>query len=714
MKFTPNKMWQRNLSVTWKDRRKELGRLQRARKFTQAGDVRRAFKVEIEDLKKKTRRNRCHQVGHWARECKNAAAPSAGKSGGKGKGKNRETGAAFVEDFIATVESSLSPLEWLRQHRRRSDESYEMKTEQTTNLEGSTELLLVSSPGYGVLDSGCGRSIVGEQTFAEFCKLWQAQGIEPPTPFQEVNHFRYGNGQQETAMTSVKLPVFLGSCTGSIKAAVVRGQAPLLISRGALQTLKASINFATNELTLFDGLEVIPLQTNSAGQYIVNLMSSSPDSEKSENDFEIMAATEAPKEVTFGCDCDDGSQDEGRLPSSPSSSPSSLQTWLRHDMHINQAITTGKQGPPWHQVVRRRVINSDNNQVLYDDWIDHKRSKHRYHQKIPQDVMHVTTEFQFHPQEVTMPSECLPVHCLRQIDSQLRRLNQSVNNSSVGPSKDKPLVAEVFSPPRFTTAVESIGGVGSSFDIKNGYDLSKPSVRDQVERQLSQNPPELLILCPPCTDEGGWFNLNACTMDTQEYLRRIKRSRMFIRFCCRLFDNQVKAGGRALFEHPKGSKLWTYPEVQALMQKHYVASCHMCRYGLRVPGSDKLIRKATNLLVSHAYMQQALSLQCPGACHPKHKCHQTIAGSAAGVGSISEFAGQYTPAFVQAVLRTVPVHRQLESNQAVECHDWVPKHGHEVLAAKAVLRSEATDDELMKVIDKISFTEILVIHPVMT
>ena len=43
-------------------------------------------------------------------------------------------------------------------------------------------------------------------------------------------------------------------------------------------------------------------------------------------------------------------------------------------------------------------------------------------------------------------------------------------------------------------------------------------MRDSVAEELRTNPPDLLVLCPPCTDEGGWFNLNACHMDPRNIL----------------------------------------------------------------------------------------------------------------------------------------------------------------------------------------------------
>ena len=68
------------------------------------------------------------------------------------------------------------------------------------------------------------------------------------------------------------LPCFLAGRRGVISAAVVQGKAPLLISRGALQTLKACLDFQNNQIQLFDDRVVVPLATNSAGQYVINLL----------------------------------------------------------------------------------------------------------------------------------------------------------------------------------------------------------------------------------------------------------------------------------------------------------------------------------------------------------------------------------------------------------------------------------------------------------
>ena len=75
----------------------------------------------------------------------------------------------------------------------------------------------------------------------------------------------------EISRISVQIPVMLAGRRGCIRAAVIKGAAPLLISRMALKNLNASIDFGQDCLTVFEDRQV-PLIINEAGQYMVNLL----------------------------------------------------------------------------------------------------------------------------------------------------------------------------------------------------------------------------------------------------------------------------------------------------------------------------------------------------------------------------------------------------------------------------------------------------------
>ena len=93
------------------------------------------------------------------------------------------------------------------------------------------ETLLVFSPGYGVIDSGCGKTISGLETLEDFKHLWKQLGIERPRPEHEINHFQFG--QRETSAEVIPAPARIAGKSGVIRAAIVQGKAPLLISRSA-------------------------------------------------------------------------------------------------------------------------------------------------------------------------------------------------------------------------------------------------------------------------------------------------------------------------------------------------------------------------------------------------------------------------------------------------------------------------------------------------
>ena len=135
-------------------------------------------------VKRKSRCNRCQKTGHWAREC-----PMKGKGGVKGSNSTGNApapaGGALVEaqlpgsdaslDFVAMVPSPKTLLEPMRDFVAQKMEPVKLEPL-------SHETLLVSSPGFGVLDSRCGKSIIGMKTFEQFSSLWRKPGVEVPNP----------------------------------------------------------------------------------------------------------------------------------------------------------------------------------------------------------------------------------------------------------------------------------------------------------------------------------------------------------------------------------------------------------------------------------------------------------------------------------------------------------------------------------------------------
>jgi len=154
------------LAASWKEKRMELSKLNKSRQFNRARETKRSFRIEVEELKKGTTCHKCGKKGHWSRECRSQTGSKGSGRGHDSQAVSSTSGAAVVEsqqlDFVASVESPLSLLDRMRMFL------------DGRQKEQPVPVCLVSSPGFGVLDSGCGRTIIGAHTLSEFEKLISA------------------------------------------------------------------------------------------------------------------------------------------------------------------------------------------------------------------------------------------------------------------------------------------------------------------------------------------------------------------------------------------------------------------------------------------------------------------------------------------------------------------------------------------------------------
>ena len=643
------------LAATWRDKRQELNKLQRGRKFHKADQLKRSFRIEVEELKKKTQCRRCGQVGHWARECR-VKLPSGAASWDSGS-KPASSSASLVQHFVChAVAVGHAPSDTMLDRLRALRDSRDQPVE---------EVMLVSSPGYAVLDSGCGRSVIGGETLRSFRKIWDQAGVEPPKEIREINVFKFGNGEQEVAKTVVEMPVCLAGRRGLVRAAVIQGKAPLLLSRPALKTLQATMDFAKDQLVLFDGQHLVPMQVNGAGQYIIPVADFGNCVPKENQDrldgkaadpSDNQQETDSPSDhavhlVQEGCADRWFFSEDGR------------ELICEHGPGRNQLFTPKHEGCPIPvgQLGARRVsvlVDSLGRVVSErcDEWTVPKLA----HASTPEGTCVLETRFEVHcppTPSVSSPSDmseevCATARWSKRQARQLRASARRASDQASEPSKaPKFTVVEVFSPPRFALEGITKGFSCLSADLITGWDFRRPSDREDMRKLIQEHPPELLVLCPPCTWAGGWYHLNRCFMSESERRGKERLTRLFLNFCAELAESQLQAGGRVLFEHPRGSCVWTLPKWEALQRRMHVLNVDMCCYGLKVP-SGKLIQKATRLLVSHEDMR-CLQRRCPGPTHADHTAHQPIQGSVPGVSSVSKLAGKYPPKFVRAVLRTL-------------------------------------------------------------
>ena len=106
-----------------------------------------------------------------------------------------------------------------------------------------SEVYLASSPGYGIIDSGCGKTLMGQSTLNALFRKYSDLGQPLPTLRSEEHLFRFGNQNEELAQYAVTLPLGIGGRAGVVDAAIIKGTAPLLLSRSTMRSLGAVLDF---------------------------------------------------------------------------------------------------------------------------------------------------------------------------------------------------------------------------------------------------------------------------------------------------------------------------------------------------------------------------------------------------------------------------------------------------------------------------------------
>lgn len=516
------------LAISWSERRKEIAKVRQARQFgTPAHKDRRSFRVEVEEMKRRTSCNRCGKVGHWARECR---APP------KDKGQNPRGAPAASSTGASGSQHGAGYVQW------------DDNIEEEPSFVGACEVMqatdqlaagLVSSPGYGVIDSGCGKTLIGENTLHQLERMVKDKGYGTVKRRAQDNVFRFGNGMTERATELARIPVGIAGTYGVIEAAIIAGAAPLLLGRPTRVKMGVKLDFNNNCMSFLE--RSTTMQVNQAGQLLVDIL-------------DYPTKTKIKFEPTVS------------QPASPS-----VPSIAEQKKSTKTKITLKKK-------------------------------------------------------------EC---RCL---------LAQIRDSSSDKPGKC--LVAELFSPPRFTKQAEARGYSGLAFDIKQGWDLSDPKTQEKVDTLLDQAKPRLLVACPPCTNRGGWEHLNRTYRSPLENARLLRASRSQVRFCVRQIHKQVSRGGEFLFEHPWGAETWDDSDMTPLRRKYGVRRVDMCGYGLRCPDTGLPIRKATGLMMSRRPEDHGETLHtCPG-CHN----HRRVEGKLKNGMNVSEYVAEYTPEFVDHML----------------------------------------------------------------
>ncbi|CAE7220049.1 GIP, partial [Symbiodinium pilosum] len=126
--------------------------------------------------------------------------------------------------------------------------------------------------GYGVVDSGCGRTLIGQETLLALTQKLATRTKLVPVEYHSDSSFRFGNGATEESNRAVRIPVGVGRKVGTIDAAIISGRAPLLLGRPTLEKMNMVLDFGGRKMRFLVQDAPIPMHTNSAGQLLIDVL----------------------------------------------------------------------------------------------------------------------------------------------------------------------------------------------------------------------------------------------------------------------------------------------------------------------------------------------------------------------------------------------------------------------------------------------------------
>lgn len=327
--------------VTWKETRDKIAKERLARGFNKAGAP---DKPDLDKLRRRVRCYHCKQIGHFSRDC-----PKKSKTSGKGSsssgnatsvqlvycmmcgedGSDKEieeimaAWAARAEeetntgptqpaaeeadeiDDILMAWSEASSFDKLVQKAKAERSAREKDTESTPPEEADDDgdeppngteqqaVMIVHDQGYGCIDTGCGKGLVGTDTLSKHQAMLKQLGEDITwMPDAPVIKFKYGNGHVDSSIGMVQLPAWLGGKRLTLQLWVVPGEVPLLISKHMMKAAGAHIDMCDDTMHLKKLDLKLPLETARSGHYQINLLDVPKDHDVSKETSVLMMSDE--------------------------------------------------------------------------------------------------------------------------------------------------------------------------------------------------------------------------------------------------------------------------------------------------------------------------------------------------------------------------------------------------------------------------------------
>ena len=134
-----------------------------------------------------------------------------------------------------------------------------------------TGCLMADTIGYGVLDSACTKTVVGEKWIKEYDNCLseqQRKGISDSRK-SSSSIFRFGDGIQKKASYSVEIPIHIADRNVKLLVDVVDCDIPLLMSKGTMERMRMKIDFESGIANILG--KDIKLESTRSGHVCIPL-----------------------------------------------------------------------------------------------------------------------------------------------------------------------------------------------------------------------------------------------------------------------------------------------------------------------------------------------------------------------------------------------------------------------------------------------------------
>jgi hypothetical protein len=220
-------------------------------------------------------------------------------------------------------------------------------------------------------------------------------------------------------------------------------------------------------------------------------------------------------------------------------------------------------------------------------------------------------------------------------------------------TKDRVFLLEIYagkdSP--LTEAVKRLGLPSCRFTREDG-DLSTISGRAKLWHVIETCQPEHIWVAPECGPWSGWNRLNQQkSVALFDMIQQKQYDQLpHVQLCARLCKYQTDRNRHFHLEQPRGSGLLQLEILHPIFQHVLMARVDMCRFGLKIPKTNRFLRKSSVILTTSIQMHEKLD----GQNCPQNHLHQRIEGSFHHQGvstKMTHFCATYCQGFARTVAK---------------------------------------------------------------